>query len=68
MYLCPVCRVASNLFFLYLCLLCGSRGEAEGPNCDCQRPPWQAHQGVQPHQPGAQPAGQETEEGMKEPE
>lgn len=44
-----------------------SRGEVEGADGDRQGAPWQTRQGVQPHQPGAQPAGQETEDG-KEPE
>ena len=42
---------------------CYSRGEAEGPDGDCQGPPWDPPQGVQPHQLGAQSAGQEAEEG-----
>lgn len=42
-----------------------SRGEAKGANCYCEGAPWQADQGVQPHQPGAQPAWQKTEEGKK---
>lgn len=42
-----------------------SRGEVEGADSDCQGAPWQTRQGVQPHQPGAQPAGQETEEGKE---
>lgn len=53
---------------LFLSLLAGwwhSRGEAEGADSDCQGTPWQTCQGVQPHQPGAQPSGQETEEGKE---
>lgn len=42
-----------------------SRGEVEGPDGDRQGTPWETRQGVQPHQPGAQPAGQETEEGTE---
>lgn len=45
------------------CFCAFSRGEVEGADGDRQGPPWQTRQGVQPHQPGAQPAGQETEEG-----
>ena len=44
-----------------------SRGEVEGPDSDCQGAPWKTHKTVQPHQPGAQPAGQETEEGKRPP-
>lgn len=42
-----------------------SRGEVEGADSDCQGPPWKTREGVQPHQPGAQPSGQETEKGTK---
>lgn len=42
-----------------------SRGEVEGADSDCQGTPWKTREGVQPHQPGAQPPGQETEKGMK---
>ena len=43
-----------------------SRGEIEGADSDRQGPPWQTRQGVQPHQPGAESSGQETEEGKEE--
>lgn len=43
--------------------VCFSRGEAEGPDGHRQGAPWHSPQGVQPHQPGAQPAGQEEQEG-----
>lgn len=47
-------------------VLCAcSRSEVKGANSDSERAPGYAHQGVQPHQPGAQPAGQETEEGKR---
>lgn len=42
---------------------CLSRGEAEGADSDCQGTPGPARQEIQPHQPGAQSAGQKTEEG-----
>lgn len=42
-----------------------SRGEAEGQDGHRQGTPWHPPQGVQPHQPGAQPAGQEEQEGER---
>lgn len=65
---CDLCGVWLLTFFLYVLFFlpvvwCHSRGEVEGAHSDCQGAPWQTRQGVQPHQPGAQPAGQETEEG-----
>lgn len=43
-----------------------SRDEAEGADGDSQGAPWCSQKGVQPHQPGAQYAGQEKEEGNKD--
>lgn len=48
-----------NLSIVYV----HSRGEVEGADSDCQGSPWKTREGVQPHQPGAQPSGQETEKG-----
>lgn len=42
-----------------------SRGEAEGADGHRQGAPRETRQGVQPHQPGALPSGQETQKGMK---
>lgn len=62
------CVCVCFLFYFIPAVWRCSRGEVEGADGDSKGAPWQAHQRVQPHQPGAQPAGQETEEGKDEPE
>lgn len=57
--------VSKCLTFPFFVCVSYSRGEVEGPDGDRQGTPWETRQGVQPHQPGAQPAGQETEEGTE---
>lgn len=63
-YICWVWLLTPDVFLsLLLAVWWFSRGEVEGPDSDCQGAPWQTRQGVQPHQPGTQSSGQETEEG-----
>lgn len=64
-YVCSV-WLLTHLFLSLFAVLWHSRGEVEGADSDCQGTPWKTHQGVQPHQPGAQPSGQETEEGKEQ--
>lgn len=54
----------SYLKCVFLCVR-NSRGEVEWADSDCQGAPWKTREGVQPHQPGAQPSGQETEKGTR---
>lgn len=59
------CPFYANFLKMRVSVCLYSRDQVEGADSDCQRTPWKTREGVQPHQLGAQPSGQETEKGTR---